>query len=181
MATASWSARCEDIDADETELVLSLDGGITFPIRITRSLPACTASLSWKVPDVATANARLGLRRGVEGRFETERIVVVSDRFSILSTGDAHGADLTRGAVEWWTDQALFDVAAEDMFGFNLNCPPSVRHGAASEAAADEQGPESFSPRNPQRFRLCSLPAPGRAGDSRPSVFRRSAPVPLRV
>jgi hypothetical protein len=179
--TAAWSVPCDRADADETELVLSLDGGITFPIRATRSLDACASSYAWRVPDIATANARLGLRQGRRGRGETERILFVSGRFSIVQPGRPHGADLTRGAIEWWTDQALFDVAAEDRLGDLLGRPPVCRADAGSESDADEPGPESTFSRHPDRERLrFAAPALGAAAP-RSVASRRPAPVPLRV
>ena len=179
--TAAWSAPCGASDADETELVLSLDGGITFPIRATRSLAACAASYAWRVPDVGTANARLGLRQGRKGRPDTERIVLTSDRFTIVPTGDPHAADLTRGAIEWWTDQALFDVGAEDWLGGSLGRPPTCRAGAASESDADAPGPESALSPHSERERLRTSTASTRGPSPSSFAPRLPAPVPLRV
>jgi hypothetical protein len=179
--TATWSVPCDRSGADETELVLSLDGGITFPIRASRSLPPCAASYAWRVPEVATRNARLGLREGREGRSETERIVLVSGPFSIVQTGGSPASDLTRGAIEWWTDQALFDVAAEDWLGASLGRPPTCRAGAESEPDADEPGPESSSSPHPERERLRAAAPAIRGAAARPTVPRLPAPVPLRV
>jgi hypothetical protein len=66
--------------ADEWEAFLSVDGGRSFPFRITPHLPIAERSFSWTVPLLPTASARIRLRFGVGG-IEQER--VAPDRFAI--------------------------------------------------------------------------------------------------
>jgi hypothetical protein len=67
---------------DEMELVLSLDGGRTFPWCVSRDLPPGTSRALWTVPDVSASSAVLGVRTG--GRGEAERVVAVSAPFEIV-------------------------------------------------------------------------------------------------
>ncbi len=54
-------------DVDEMEVLLSLDDGRTFPVRVTREIAAGECRLRWKVPAFATASARLRVRFGASG------------------------------------------------------------------------------------------------------------------
>jgi hypothetical protein len=73
--------------AEEWEAFLSVDGGRTFPIRITPHLPIAESSFAWTVPDLPTPAARIRLRFGVGG---VERERVSPDRFAIgLAPGTA--------------------------------------------------------------------------------------------
>ncbi len=105
-----WTAPSE---AQEQELVLSLDGGRTFPIRITPEMSPRSGGFRWSVPDLPSAHARLAVRAGSgEGR-EDESLEAVSGEFTIASAGGS--AELVCGATEWWTRQALLGVSAEDL------------------------------------------------------------------
>jgi hypothetical protein len=73
--------------ADEWEAFLSVDGGRTFPVRITPHLPVAESSFAWTVPALPTPAARIRLRFGVAG---VERERVSPDRFAIgLAPGAA--------------------------------------------------------------------------------------------
>jgi len=66
--------------AEEWEAFLSIDGGRTFPVRITPHLPIAERSFSWTVPALPTPAARIRFRFGVAG---VERESVSPDRFAI--------------------------------------------------------------------------------------------------
>jgi len=66
--------------ATEWEAFLSLDGGSSFPVRITPHLPIAERSFSWTVPSLPTAAARIRFRFGVRG---VEQEVVAPDRLAI--------------------------------------------------------------------------------------------------
>jgi hypothetical protein len=51
----------------EQELMLSLDGGRTNAIRMSRMLSPNTRQVAWTVPDVASRNAVIDLRYGCDG------------------------------------------------------------------------------------------------------------------
>jgi hypothetical protein len=79
VAEARWIAPEHDgAGIDEAELVLSVDGGLTFPVRLSAELSPHASSYRWRVPALATTHARLGLRVGVEHEAERERIVLVA-------------------------------------------------------------------------------------------------------
>jgi hypothetical protein len=66
--------------AEEWEAFLSVDGGRTYPLRITPHLDADLRRVRWQVPPVPTADARILLRFGDERR---ETAVELPGRFSI--------------------------------------------------------------------------------------------------
>ena len=68
---------------EEWEAFLSLDGGATYPLRITPHLDQDLRRFSWQVPPVPTADARLLLRFGDERR---ETMVELPQRFSIVAS-----------------------------------------------------------------------------------------------
>jgi hypothetical protein len=99
-----WRSACESdvpVGFDEAELVLSLDGGLTFPIRVSRELDPCESTITWRVPAIATESARLALRMGEEGDGEAEEIVVLSAPFRILPDVDGRSEPLISRSGEW--------------------------------------------------------------------------------
>ena len=79
LATVGWEN--PPPDAEEWEAFLSLDGGRTYPMRITPHLDLSIRSFSFKVPAFPTRDARILLRFGDERR-EVE--VEAPQRFAIL-------------------------------------------------------------------------------------------------
>lgn len=73
-------------DVEEMELLLSLDGGRTFPLRVSREMSEGTHQIDWKAPNLPTRRARLALRAGTEE--EGEVIRDVSPEFTILASGN---------------------------------------------------------------------------------------------
>src|SRR3954454_20904729 len=55
-------------DAEEWEAFLSLDGGATYPVRITPHLDQDLRRVRFRVPDLPAADARILLRFGDERR-----------------------------------------------------------------------------------------------------------------
>ena len=96
----------------EMELVLSLDGGLTFPVRVTRDLDPATRALSFRVPALPASHARLALRAGDGQEPDAEEILLVSDEF-VIGADPASPLESTafvRG--EWRTREALESGAA---------------------------------------------------------------------
>jgi hypothetical protein len=175
-----WESPCEGGPFDEVELVLSLDGGLTFPVRVTAEMPPCASGFRWRVPALATTRGRLGLRVGEQGSPGPERIEVMSEPFEIVAGPELEPEELFRGASEWWTRQALAEIGAEDLLSESVRGEPErlVR----SDARPDISEPGSF---------VLPLPAQSSGIASRPDAphgravpplarTRRSAPVPLR-
>jgi hypothetical protein len=69
--TLEWAPLAGIAGAEEWEAFLSLDGGRTYPVRVTPHLDLDLHRFQWRVPDVSTRSARLLLRFGDERR-ETE-------------------------------------------------------------------------------------------------------------
>lgn len=90
-------------DADEMELVLSLDGGASFPVRVTAEIAPGTRSVSWRVPNLPSPRARLALRAGVDG---SESLRAIGDGFTIEPNFGARPEDTTRQGGEWKTREA---------------------------------------------------------------------------
>ena len=108
MVSVSWTAGVVGrADGDEMELVLSLDGGRSFPLRVTRTLSPDALSFAWRVPALPTERARLALRSGRQGDEDSETIRIVSGEFAIGA--DTHVAleEVFRTGGEWRTREAL--------------------------------------------------------------------------
>src|SRR5215471_12603274 len=66
-----WKASLPNVELSwcELELYLSVDGGASFPYRITPQLDPRAAFFYWTVPDMPTATAVLDIRFGCEGTY----------------------------------------------------------------------------------------------------------------
>jgi hypothetical protein len=141
-----WTSPCDDLrrrDLDEAELVLSLDGGRTFPVRVTPELKSCSTRFVWTVPALPAAHARLALRAGAEERDESEALVAVSSEFRILPEPDGRVEQLRRHAAEWWTPSRPPVATAEDLLNRSF-APARPRVGAPftfPDAFAPPSGP----------------------------------------
>lgn len=95
--TIAW----EDVpaDVDELELLLSVDGGKRYPIRLTRSMDPASGSVAWTVPSFATSDARLRLRFGRGGREEEGE---PSAPFGIFVPPASPPSRLELREREWW-------------------------------------------------------------------------------
>lgn len=177
-----WTAPPPGVEAsNETELVLSLDGGLTFPIRVTAEMAVGTTSFRLRVPSLPTSHARLALRAGSGEGSETERIVFVSREFTISADPEAAPEDLVRGATEWWTRQAFTVSHADDLL-------PQSMTGAAERLVAPDFSPDISEP-SPIGVHVLEVSAetPPSAGapSTAPSfldlVARATAPTTLRL
>jgi len=89
---------------EERELVLSLDGGKTFPLRLTGEIGPGDRAASWRVPALPTEHAVLALREGGDGI--EEGIVAVSAEFVILPGPGVPAEKLCFRDGEWKTREA---------------------------------------------------------------------------
>ncbi len=177
-----WSAVCRGAEGEsESELVLSLDGGVTFPIRLTPEMSPCATGFQWRVPALRTAHGRLALRRGSGEESEDERLDLVSEEFAIVAPDAEPPEDLTRGPREWWTRQALDGDGAQQL-------PAASMAGDAEELVAPGATVEATEPPAP----VLTSPAAAAAAlsegarEGRPpsthSIASKSvAPLPLRL
>jgi hypothetical protein len=177
-----WSGACSrDGGSEEGELVLSLDGGLTFPIRLTPEMSACSGSFRWRVPDLATSRARVALRTGSGEESEDEQVTLVSDEFTIVATGPTDADLLIPGSRELWTPQALRGEGTEELPADSLAgsterlvAPPDSTD--ASEPPMSGLAPPGFSEASRVEVRSDSS-----LRHARPPSMRTNAPLPLRL
>lgn len=166
-------------EENEAELVLSLDGGTTFPIRVSGEISPCASRFTWRVPALPTSQARLGLRTGDE-RDEDERIELVSGAFAILPDPERRPETLHARGGEWWIPEAPAPRGAEDGLRQTLR-------GAASQIVQPVAWTEIAVPAPPAVARPFARFRPLRAVPpltTEPSLLSLasapSAPTPLR-
>ncbi|MBV8202612.1 MAG: hypothetical protein JOZ15_18510 [Acidobacteria bacterium] len=155
-------------NVEEMELLLSLDGGRHFGVRLTPDLDADSRSYAWRVPPFQSGDARLAIRVNLEGR---EVLAGVSEPFRIAGTGGgaaarplyqwpmrAHGGDVWVTGDETDTDdpEAPFELTLEAAerrlaacwLGFALAFPPSPwpasKRPTPVLAGDADQGPAAF-------------------------------------
>ena len=176
-----WRSLCAaGMKADEAELVLSLDGGATFPVRVSHELSPCETRYLWRVPVLATGRARLGVRIGHEGFGETEKIALVGGEFRIQSDLDGRVQELYRRIAEWWTPGPAV-VTAQDLLDRTLS--PSRGHLSRVVDSADAVAPPETSVFRPDlTIAGLTVHAAPRAMRVAPAVSgSTSAPTPLRL
>jgi hypothetical protein len=91
-------------EAEEMELLLSLDGGRSFAVRVTPDLDGDRGAFSWRVPPFPSVQARLAMRINLAGR---EVIAALSAPFRIAAdrraapwTARSRGGDLWLGGPD---------------------------------------------------------------------------------
>ncbi len=168
-------------EVDEAEVVLSLDGGRTFPIRVTPELRPCTARFLWTVPALPTVHARLAVRAGSEQRDEAEGLEILGAEFRILQDPDGRVEKLRRHVNEWWIPPPPSMLSAEDLLDRSMS-PASGQISAP--AASLEAAPTTDSPTlRPSRAAGLGLAShkesgiPGSLPQSRPT----GSSTPLRL
>jgi hypothetical protein len=109
--------------ADEWEAFLSIDGGRSFPVRITPHLRIAERSFAWTVPSLPTPSARIRLRFGVGGvemeretpnRFAvafSQRAAPLSGSGTALRSSPAPGEEETLAWVERRGSRTVLAVA----------------------------------------------------------------------
>ena len=112
LGTAAWSADSVIAAAPETELVLSLDGGVSFPIRLTRDLDPAIGSVQFRVPRLETRHARLAMRIGSNDAERGEIIAIIGSEFVIEPDPETTLEPLVSLRGEWRTREALDESAS---------------------------------------------------------------------
>jgi len=179
VAEVRWSAAEQD-GADEAELVLSIDGGRTFPIRVSAELDPGATAYRWRVPELAARSARLALRVGAGRARERERIVLVSAEFAIASVAP-QPRTLASGPGESWTEQALTESSAGDLLGTSVASGTERLVSVSTETEMNRPAP-TLSLVAPAWAHSGLAPAAAPlAGSSRPSARPAASPRPLRL
>ena len=176
----SWTlGGAAERDFDEMELVLSLDGGQSFPLRVTRDVSTAAESLLWRVPRLPSAHARLALRTGSGERKETETIRIVGGEFTILAGKGDPLEEIRQVRGEWRTREAA--GASSDLPERSLSgADPEVRAAFPSERAAEAPGSPGSVPGR-IRSQAIQLQSATRANGRSPVLAARaSLSLPLR-
>lgn len=143
--------------AAEVELLLSLDEGRTYSVRLTEDLDPRGGSFLWEVPNLETDRARLAIRMNLDGR---EMIAAVTSPFEISPDPGAAPVRLRWRSGEIWTTSDADAGATERDPGRGL--------AAASESMTALPGTVDAM-ESPRR----SVHGPER----RPSSFSKGIPV----
>ncbi len=117
--------------AAEVELLLSLDEGRTYSVRLTEDLDPGGGSYLWEVPRLETGRARLAIRMGLDGR---ELIAASTSTFEIAPDRSASPVRLRWCSGEIWTASETDAGAAERDPDEGL-ASPSENITALSESA----------------------------------------------
>ena len=175
-----WKAPQDAREATELELVLSLDGGLTFPIRVSPEMSARSTGFRWIVPDLPSAHARLAVRSGSGEGSRDETLESVSGEFTIVSTA-ACDSELLRGATESWTRQALVGISAEDFLGEAMRGRAERLVVPDSSLDISEPDPPAAPVHGLSGERLAGTANGFRAASPGVAAARQAAPLPLRL
>ena len=93
-----WSALPARVE--ELEIVLSLDGGSSYHVRVSPELEGREREYRWRVPDLPTRHARLMLRMGGE---EGEQVGARSPVFGIVHVEGVPPLELGFHEGQFWT------------------------------------------------------------------------------
>lgn len=144
-----WSPFPDDVE--ELEILLSIDGGRYFPLRLTPQMDPRSGSFLWVVPRVAAQAARLRIRFGRDGEeIEGEP----GAPFSIFLPPALRPAPFLRRDGEWWI--------AEDRCSFPAT--PEVSDAGTVDADSRDD-PAAVLPSSGKRAQtnvLCRLSAAAR-------------------
>jgi hypothetical protein len=126
-------------DADEKELVLSLDGGQSYPVRVTAETGAAEKSLVFRVPNLPSTRARLALRAGDE----TREVVVAESAIFVIERDPASPLEtVTRIGRELGTREALEGQPGEPLAPSRLaGCDESSLEASGESAPAEAPSP----------------------------------------
>ncbi|HEX7253034.1 MAG TPA: hypothetical protein VF376_09155 [Thermoanaerobaculia bacterium] len=168
-------------DAGEAELVLSLDGGRTFPVRVTRDFDPATRRLLWHVPALPTNQARLALRAGADEEPDQEALQLISPAFVISgSVPDSALEELFAVGSEWRTREAL-DTNPRTMpeTGVRADSGEQIHAGPDREVAAQSGARVALLPDRLPTAAVVAVPSTSERS-AVPGFFARRCPTPLR-
>jgi len=158
----SWDRLGDSVE--EAELLLVLDEGTGFRVRLTSDFEPARESSTWVVPNLPALSARIRLRVGIDGReVETEP----SEPFRIEGTAEKTPAALRFSSGEWWLGTGSFTPH-----------PQPRRHPWAALARDDGRQPDAVlgdCPPAAATAVAASLRSPGAIEDD----LRRRASAPL--
>jgi hypothetical protein len=98
--------------AREIELVLSVDGGRTFPLRVTGELGPKSGSFFWRVPNLSSDQVSLALRVGIDG---TEAVIAAGPAFRVRPDPTPGKTALVWKSGEIWLESDEESVETESV------------------------------------------------------------------
>jgi hypothetical protein len=163
----------------EMELVLSLDGGRMFSVRVTEELEPDVTRIDWSVPSLPTAHARLALRTGA-GSAESETIRLVSEEFEIVEDGLDPEESILRMCGEWRTRDSLVLSESKLPPRRTIDAEPTLSSGNDPSPIGASPRVEPLEAQKPNARRIAGSTASTSrlAGASTRPI--RLAPLPLR-
>jgi hypothetical protein len=178
--TVEWELpEAPDAQTREMELLLSLDGGRTFEIRVTGEIEPEETRISWRVPSLPSLHARLALRTG-SGERDSETIRIMSEEFEIRQGADAAGEAFLRVDGERRTRDALVLPETEPVPQGSIQAHPELFARAAPEPAGapPRTDPTEAPPATAGKALVFEAPPPSVSGA--PVSPSRCTPLPLR-
>jgi hypothetical protein len=159
-------------EAEELEVLLSLDDGRTFPVRVSPEIEAREGRYRWHVPALAAGHARLRIRYGVAHR-EIETEPTAAFRIALADAPREPGPLFREGACWPGADPGRRRDAFADGGGFERH------HSTATGAAPPPRALAARRSRDAARGEplACLRFTPRSAG----APSSRPARVPLRV
>ena len=173
----SWTLDRHQASAfDEMELVLSLDGGRTFPLRLTRDLSPGSGRVTWRVPALPAGKARLALRGGSDGEPDSETLAAVSDAFEIVPRAGLDLEQLFPSRGEWRTRESATSPSAPVADALCGDAADQMRSAPSREIAAEPPAPAmAVGPTDSEHQRL----RPDSPACEFKTTVLRSSPLPL--
>jgi len=170
--TLSWPGMPNDVR--EFEVLLSLDGGRSFSVRVSAEIEGDRRGMRWHIPNLATSEARLLVRANLEG---AEVEFEPSESFVIVGRRDRPADRQVFNEGGWWVglEASSHRAVAADLVSpgprldpadpVTSSCTPPRTHGALDDT------------RRPDPARVTSTPEP----PPTPRAIRRTPPnVPKR-
>lgn len=168
----------EEGEPGEAELVLSLDGGETFALRVSPEGRASSEDLLFRVPNLPASRAVLGLRVGRDG--EEEAVVAVSALFEIPFSLAGPPEALGRVREESATREAGGRAGSRLPIAGIAGRAPGLSPGGEPAEAEDDADPgiDSSPPESRSFLEPSSPPHPEPGGG--PEAAPLSASLPKR-
>lgn len=137
-----WSAPSAEVE--ELEIMLSLDGGRTYDVRVSPELDPRANVWRWRVPNLPTSDARLRLRLGTR---RGEREGVPTRAFTILGASDRPIERRQVHEGRWWDGPDAFERMA-----------PLASLGASGESlqSSARERTAALPPRTPDVSEECA-------------------------
>jgi hypothetical protein len=172
-ATVAWSGLPAGVE--ELELLLSVDGGRSYPLRLTPQLDPATGAVLWDVPNLPSRDARVRIRFGIGG---SELDGPESEPFAIVGFAGRPVAPIEKRNGEMWPSRVPLPGPREGSSRFTT--PAQVAQQAPGPVEADPVPTWSLSPMTGTTSHVGRGPAHGGEGEPAAPFLRRPRALPLR-